>query len=351
MSGAIIPAPLPMPATVTRRPPILTTAFATLGNASVVMIARANRHRPSGLASPIARSIPAVSFAIGSDTPMIPVDDAATSSGAIPSEAAAMAQAACASACPWSPVQAFALPLFTTSACRRPRRIRSRPSRTGAAQNRLRVNTAPAAAGCSASRTAQSGAPLFLIPQATPPKRKPGTRISSSTTSCFTAGPPPASRTPPADRAAPRSSGSRSPRATSPPRGCDSVRSRLRRRPVKRAARRRCARGPRPSRSMVGNGATTSQARSRPARAARSRPYATRSASSCVAELPRNPAVAALDGAPNVAARVAADPDGRVRTPVRSRLEDHVMKCEPPSREGRLPPRSRGPSGRRCTRR
>ena len=56
MSGAIMPAPLAMPLIVTSASPSLTRAVATLGNVSVVMIARAASIRRSGPAAAISAS-------------------------------------------------------------------------------------------------------------------------------------------------------------------------------------------------------------------------------------------------------------------------------------------------------
>ena len=74
MSGAIMPAPLAMPATVTVSPPMRAVADRALGNVSVVMIARAASRSWPGLAwatsSPTARS----NFDGSSGSPITPVE-------------------------------------------------------------------------------------------------------------------------------------------------------------------------------------------------------------------------------------------------------------------------------------
>src|SRR5207302_5568206 len=77
-----------------------------------------------------------------------------------------------ASRIPCSPVQAFALPLFSRTACPCPERTRSISRRTGAALTLLVVNTPAAAAGTRDTTRARS---FFcaLIPQCTPAATKP----------------------------------------------------------------------------------------------------------------------------------------------------------------------------------
>src|SRR6266480_3340497 len=77
-----------------------------------------------------------------------------------------------ASRIPCSPVQAFALPLFSRMACPCPDRTRSISRRTGAALTLLVVNTPAAAAGTRDTTRARS---FFcaLIPQCTPAATKP----------------------------------------------------------------------------------------------------------------------------------------------------------------------------------
>ena len=173
--GSIIPDPFAMPPIVTSRPSMTTCAAASLGNGSVVMIARAAIAPWSAPRAPKATGNPPRILSIGSATPMTPVDATRTcSAGQWTSRAvsAAMSRAAC---MPSSPVHAFAQPLLTmTARAMPPERARcSRDTTTGAASARLVVNTAAACAGPSQTSSARSSPPLALMPALTPAARKP----------------------------------------------------------------------------------------------------------------------------------------------------------------------------------
>jgi len=119
--------------------------------------------------------MPRVTLAMGNATPMTPVDATRISSAAQPSVSPAVRAISRASRRPFSPVQAFAQPLLTTTArATPPERDRcSRETRTGAACARLMVKTAAAVAGVSDTRSARSNPPLALMPALTPEARNP----------------------------------------------------------------------------------------------------------------------------------------------------------------------------------
>jgi hypothetical protein len=116
IDGAIMPAPLTMPATVTALPPMRVCTTADLGRVSVVMIARrtaASSSRPSRLT---AAAMPARTFSIGRRWPMMPVEATSTSSGRVPSSLAVWRAMAWASLKPPGPVQTFAQPALIVNA-------------------------------------------------------------------------------------------------------------------------------------------------------------------------------------------------------------------------------------------
>src|SRR5690242_8743846 len=115
---------------------------------------------------------------------MTPVEHGATSSGAQPIPAASAAQDSRASLIPALPVKQLADPELAVTACRRPRRMRSWATTTGAALTRLVVKTPAAATGRSATirpRSLRSGS--LRNPALTPAKRKPFTTRGSRITS------------------------------------------------------------------------------------------------------------------------------------------------------------------------
>src|SRR5437667_153648 len=174
-SGAVMPAPLPSAATVTRLPPSTSARRAVFGNASVVVMASAACGKPAGASATAAARTPARSRCRGTWTPMRPVAHGTTSAGARPRSRAASAVASAAVRRPSAPVQALALPAWTRTAEARPAATRRRASWTGAAGARLVVNTPATLAGRAATVRATSR-PRCLRPARTPEKRNPGTR-------------------------------------------------------------------------------------------------------------------------------------------------------------------------------
>ena len=174
-AGASMPAPLAMPPTV--NPSMVT--LAVLATVSVVMIATAASAPPSADSTAVAASTPASRSGIGRRSPMRPVEQTPTSPGPVSSPAAVSTAATCSavtcvSAKPSGPVQALAPPEFSTTARSRPSATACCDHRTGAALNRLPVNTpAAASSGPSFTTRARSGRPDALMPAVTPAARKP----------------------------------------------------------------------------------------------------------------------------------------------------------------------------------
>src|SRR6185503_6095004 len=173
MFGWIIPAPFATPPMRTVPAVRFSSRSATLGRVSVVMIARDVSSQPLS-----ARTIPGSTAAIrstGSLKPITPVLATATSYGEQLRTAAAASAIAIASRSPCSPVQAFALPEFTTIARSGPRSTWRRLTTHGAAMTWLVVNTAAAVQGRSETMSAtskRSGRPYFT-PAFAAPARKP----------------------------------------------------------------------------------------------------------------------------------------------------------------------------------
>ncbi len=115
---------------------------------SVVMIAVAKAFSASASSPRPATTAgtAATSFSTGSGTPMIPVDEGMMNCGAASSAAPSAAQLCSATTIPEAPVAQFALPALTSTARTRPLFLRrcARPTSTGAAATRLRVNIAAA---------------------------------------------------------------------------------------------------------------------------------------------------------------------------------------------------------------
>ena len=132
MSGAIMPAPLAMPLIVTLALPSLTVAVATFGKVSVVMIALAAViHSPGTTCSASVPSTPSNLLA-SSGSPITPVEAKNTSLGLQPTALAAIAAVSVVACRPVLPVNALALPEFTTSARACPRPSLARHHSTGA---------------------------------------------------------------------------------------------------------------------------------------------------------------------------------------------------------------------------
>ena len=138
MFGAIMPAPLAMPVTVTGTPSISVRRDAPFGTVSVVMIARAAASQPASASAARQAGSVVTILSTGNGSMMTPVEKGSTCSGAQSSSAATAAQLARASASPRAPVPALALPALITSARTGTCRARcSRQTVTGAAQKRF----------------------------------------------------------------------------------------------------------------------------------------------------------------------------------------------------------------------
>ena len=170
--GAIIPAPLAIPASRTEPPKVSTLAEASFGTVSVVMIASAALPSPFSERVSTACWTPDSMGPIGRGTPMTPVELTRTSSGRIPRRSAAYCAVLRAFWRPCSPVHAFAFLLFTTIARACPSRRCSRLTCNGAACTRFVVKVPPALAARSETMIARS-LPSGFRPQATPDARKP----------------------------------------------------------------------------------------------------------------------------------------------------------------------------------
>ena len=116
--GWIIPLPFAMPPMVTVFPESSMVTATCLEWVSVVMMASA-ASRPASTVSesvPASAFTPAVILSMGSCIPITPVEATSTEVSGIPSASAA-AKAVCLQySLPCSPVQAFAIPEFTTTA-------------------------------------------------------------------------------------------------------------------------------------------------------------------------------------------------------------------------------------------
>ena len=147
MFGRIMPAPLLMPDIVTVWPSICTWRDAAFGSVSVVMMVCAASYQCAAFWFASAAGKPAFSRSTGSGSRITPVENGRICRGVEVEERARVpSQVSRVCAMPGSPVPAFALPVFTTSARMPlpPARTASRCSRhtvTGAAQKRFSVNT------------------------------------------------------------------------------------------------------------------------------------------------------------------------------------------------------------------
>src|SRR5258706_4186456 len=116
MSGAIMPAPLAKPLIVTVPLPSFAVAVATLGNVSVVMIALAASSQASGFAAATRPSITPSNALALSGSPITPVEARNTSAGLQPMARAAISAVNLPAVRPGLPVNALAVPGFTTHA-------------------------------------------------------------------------------------------------------------------------------------------------------------------------------------------------------------------------------------------
>ena len=110
---------------------------------------------PPGLTAAAAAAMPGSIFSISSGTPITPVEATATSSTGSRRCCAVRRRMRAASPRPSLPVQALALPAFTTTACRRSQAEVSRVRRTGAAAAALPVNVAADTLGRSDRKHAE----------------------------------------------------------------------------------------------------------------------------------------------------------------------------------------------------
>ncbi len=163
MFGWIIPPPFAWAESVTPS----TSSVTRFGQRSVVMIASAKTAPPSAERCLAACSIPGSTALIGIGTPITPVSATATCAVSRPSASAARSDIASASAKPFSPVSALALPELITAARTWSWSTTSRQTRIGAAAEALRVRTI-AESTRSASQTSRptSVLPPSLSPQA-----------------------------------------------------------------------------------------------------------------------------------------------------------------------------------------
>jgi hypothetical protein len=112
-----MPAPLTVPAIVISLPDIRTLRTACLARVSVVMIALAKPRPARALDDnrPVAALIAPVIFFMGNCLPIIPVEATRTSPDSTPNCLPVVLHIEIASAIPFLPVQALALPELTTT--------------------------------------------------------------------------------------------------------------------------------------------------------------------------------------------------------------------------------------------
>ena len=113
ISGAIMPEPLAMPVRVTCSLPNLAVAVASLGNVSVVIMARAAACQS---AAPSACCTAFSTGAVSSTSPITPVEATSTSWGLQPICSAVACAVTNAALAPAWPVKALALPALTKRA-------------------------------------------------------------------------------------------------------------------------------------------------------------------------------------------------------------------------------------------
>ena len=164
-----MPEPLAMPvARTVCFSPTLPSREADLGTVSVVMMARAASAQPTGRS--LGRA--AIILSAGRGSRMTPVEKGRTWVRAQPACSAAASQTAMARSWPSSPVPALALPVLMTRA--RTPSASNRcclQMRTGAAQKRFWVNTAPTVLPLESCIRVRSSCCGFLMP-ACPTKRR-----------------------------------------------------------------------------------------------------------------------------------------------------------------------------------
>ncbi|CCH71807.1 hypothetical protein BN11_110027 [Nostocoides australiense Ben110] len=169
-AGASMPAPLAMPPTLHPGPEYA----AVLATVSVVMIASAAAGPPSPDSSPATWAHPARSVSMGSSSPIMPVEQTATSPAEMPSNSATTSAVLWVSWNPCGPVQALAPPELRMTASTRWSASTCRDQITGAAWTRFVVKTAAAQrSGPSLTTSARSGRPLAFSPAVMPAARNP----------------------------------------------------------------------------------------------------------------------------------------------------------------------------------
>ena len=175
MSGASMPAPLAMPATAK----VGRSTSTSLRPESVVRMPWAASAAASAESDRAATRVgmPDSIGAMGSGTPMRPVEQTRIRSSATPRPEATREHIRSASARPRAPVAALAFPLLTTTPEVRPP-LAARWSRltcTGAAAARLEVKVAAVGTPfpSSVASRARSNAPVALIPAARPEATNP----------------------------------------------------------------------------------------------------------------------------------------------------------------------------------
>jgi len=114
MFGAIIPAPFAIAPIVIGRPPARIVRIPRFGKASVVQIASPAPAIPVGERRAARPGRAATIFSTGSGTPMTPVEPISSESAGRPRALPAARDVSRTARIPAAPVQAFALPLFTT---------------------------------------------------------------------------------------------------------------------------------------------------------------------------------------------------------------------------------------------
>src|SRR5918993_26065 len=143
--------------------------------------ATAGARPPERSRAAAALATPSLTRAASSGTPITPVEQTSTCSGRQPSSAAARSTVVSTAASPAGPVQALALPEFsTTTRASAEAASRSRDQTTGAATTWLVVNTPAATVPGSPTIRARSAAPEGLSPQATPAAPNPAAAVTPS---------------------------------------------------------------------------------------------------------------------------------------------------------------------------
>ena len=135
--------------------------------------------QPPGTASATRRSITPANFVASSGSPITPVEASSTSPGLHPAAFAARSAVSLVAVRPDLPVNALALPEFTTSAVAVPLLIWSRHQSTAADGHFERVNTPDAVVPGSSSTIKTSVRPGYRMPAAAVARRTPATGGSS----------------------------------------------------------------------------------------------------------------------------------------------------------------------------